>query len=185
MNEVVYKEQQDWFWSELSEKQRRKYRDLYKKGLDKVKSEEGFAKGLYQGELNVLVDFFGEMNLNTEPEIKTWEDVEKYKEGNLWVQASSLDVSNNTYINYDYLRKAEASIKIAILIDLAYGGMITTEEWENDDIVKHCVVRDQSGLRHCCMIVDYEFVAFHTAEQYEEFVSHESNRKLLNQYFMM
>lgn len=162
-----------------------------KEEKDRVKNDYRVALSTGNGKVvHELENLFGKENLQPKLEIKTWDDV----------IANILDVEENEYTtnvfkNYVLVRnvvpcsdkikqKLEATYKIAKLIELGYGGMVTEEEWR-DDIIKHCAVRQYSAINHACMINDYEFVAFHTIDQYEEFMSYPENRTLVEQYFMI
>ena len=82
-----------------------------------------------------------------------------------------------------------ATYKIAKLIELGYGGMVTDEEWKNKDITKWIVVpNDDNGK---LIIVDTWHnskrgcIAFHTQQQAKEFMSYPENRTLVKQYYMI
>ena len=64
---------------------------------------------------------------------------------------------------------------------------MTKEEWEDEDIEKYVVkwcTPDKHPYNSCETRHKY-FIAFHTSEQRKEFMSHESNRKLVKQYYMI
>ena len=77
--------------------------------------------------------------------------------------------------------------KIAILIELGYGGMVSEEENNNTKIKKYVpFYYGVNGFVVECLYRSQDRVlCFHTEQQAEEFMSHESNRKLVEQYYMM
>ena len=89
--------------------------------------------------------------------------------------------------NQKVTSKIIATYKISRIIELGYGGMVSEEEWRDKDLFKWYIVPGIEGK----LVIDssyenwQEFVSFHTKQQAEEFMSHESNRKLVEQYYMM
>ena len=63
--------------------------------------------------------------------------------------------------------------------------MVTEEEWESCDMIKYCIIRTDRFINYANVTSNYHFIAFHTPEQREEFMSYESNRQLVKQFFMM
>lgn len=157
-------------WDNMSEEEKKKIRTDY----------HNYNVLLDTKSMTVLENTFGKENLQSKPKIRTWEDVKA-------ISPSLADFKVETPVGglYDMLHdKLIATYKLGILIELGYGGMVTEEEWCSD-IIKHCAVRHESEIQHTCMINAYEFIAFHTIEQYEEFMSHKSNIKLVEQYNMI
>ena len=177
---------QDRNWNNLTEEKKNEYRDLYQKGLDYVRNENGYLQGLGQGELNVIVDVFGEDNLLTKSTPKTWEDfLKKFHKETDWNPKNEFADLILYGMNDKIKSKILATAKIAKLIELSYGGMVSEEEWINDRIYKYCVERNRNKLDYMYCTTNYHFVAFHTPEQREEFMSYESNRKLVEQYLWL
>ena len=126
--------------------------------------------------------------------IKTWEDAQKMNEdSNFFMRiADNLELSDKVY------SKCIATLKIAKLIDLGYGGMVSEEEWKDLEIPKYCISYhptcqdekykyqisiDEEGDAEWA--TEKKFIAFHTKQQAEEFMSYPENRTLIEQYYMM
>lgn len=183
------KEQQDKLWNELNEEKKEKYRKDYKEAMEDC----GESALIVRREL--LAEIFGTHNLNPK-QIKTWEDVEKEGKycGYLISKTGFRDhesgecpsiVYNSDFFSHKIIDKVIATMKIEYLIENSYGGMITESEWEDVDVRKFRIVRLRGNLTYAEGRGAYEFVAFHTPEQREEFMSYESNRRLVEQYFMI
>lgn len=118
-------------------------------------------------------------NLNPKTQIKTWEDVE----------SSSIEIPTilSEDLSYKIIKKNEACTKIAKLIELSYGGMVSEEEMKDASIDIYNIYPDEKKqlIIGCLNTRLYDFICFHTRQQAEEFVSHESNIKLVEQYYMM
>lgn len=174
------KEQQDKLWNELSEQKQLVIKELYK----------AYSQG--DGAEKLLEGLYGSHNLNPKPKIRTWEDVEKLHEDYYYIGGNTSDVSDALKL------KAIATLKIAKLIELGYGGMVTEEEWRNLDIPKywieyHPTCQDEKykfqiscdGHGEAELATEKRFIAFHTPEQREEFMSHSENVELVKQYHML
>ena len=167
------REQQDKLWNELSEESKKlvlkNYQD-YNNDLD-----DGVEKWIKR-EYNAL---FGSHNLNPKPKApKTWSEVEK----------SGIEIPTilSEELSYKIIKKNEACTKIAKLIALGYGGMVTEEEWKDDNIKKYCVIIDNGEIDNAAdFIVIKQFIAFHTPEQREEFMSYPENVELIRQYHLL
>ena len=183
---------QDEIWDQLSEETKQEYREKYKFHLADSKREMkcddgGYDLTVLRSETIVkeLETMFGTHNLNPDPPTpKTWEDIEEEWGDlveNFYTYCTSKDFEQSSLC-----KKMVATYKIAKLIDLGYGGMVSEEEWKDDNIKKYCIIIDNGKIDKAFdMIVIKQFIAFHTSEQREEFMSHESNRQLVKQYYMM
>ena len=110
----------------------------------------------------------------TEDKIKIWDDVERLHGQSAFNYSQRLE------------KKIYATIKIARLIELAYGGEVTNEEWESDKVIYYIqLYTDASYDVDRTSQAYYEFVAFHTEEQAKEFLSHPENVQLLDDYYYM
>ena len=188
------KEQQDKLWNDLSEEKKKEYRkefqqesESYHLNVKHCDEENGFEyrTGYSNGVISTLEDLFGEHNINP-IKIKTWEDVGKEYGDEVYSQWGKLGADiTASRPSEKVIDKCVATLKIAKLIELGYGGMVSEEEWKDGNVEKFCVVKSMSKLEYCHLVVGYEFIAFHTPEQREEFMSYESNRKLVEQYYMM
>lgn len=187
----INRELQDELWNGLSEETQAEYREKYEFHLDDSKRDPkdnfggGYDLTVLRSEtiIEELVTMFGEHNLDPKPRIKTWEDVEKeYPKILTDFQELNVEITCCCGIENKIGNKMLATAKIAKLIDLGYGGIMSKEEWENADTRKFSIVRFEGNLAYAEGRRDYEFVSFHTPEQRQEFWSHESNRKLVELY---
>ncbi|MCH5167913.1 MAG: hypothetical protein J1F35_08550 [Erysipelotrichales bacterium] len=133
----------------------------------------------------ILECTFGKENLQPKPEIKTWDDVKKVYPNTYGNENIELFPCNEFVWDAKLIRKNIAMLKIAKLIELGYGGIVTEEEWENEDIRKFSIVRFKKKLSYAHGFAAYEFVSFHTPEQREKFLSYPENKKLVEQYYMI
>lgn len=143
----------------------------------------------YDAETRVILDdIFGKENLQPKPEIKTWKDVEF----NINEHYCKLDLALGAILptsKDDKLRlKIKATYKIAKLIELGYGGMVTEEEWRDLSTLKHIVYCTSNNNKLCIQsqFTSFKrFIAFHTRQQAAEFMSHLENVELIKQYNMI
>lgn len=127
---------------------------------------------------------FGKENLNPQINpINTWEDIKKLLPDDGFCTGKFKNFTENPKI----ILKCQATSKIAKLIELGYGGMITDEEWRDRNIPKYvcqCYTYDPWEIE-CTKVYDYKhLIAFHTPEQQERFMSFDENIELIKQYFM-
>lgn len=64
-----------------------------------------------------------------------------------------------------------------------YGGEITNDEWKDSSIRKYIIFRKMSYVGRCEAYSNSEFLAFHTAEQRDEFLK--NNEQLVKDYLMI
>ena len=176
------KQAQDERWQALTEDGRQARIASYKELL-KLQKEEADS---YLITIEDLEKLYGKHNLNPEPLTpKTWEDVEK--EG-LDEFEYELDKPNSSKKDSKIAMKCQATLKIAKLIELGYGGMVSEEEALDDKIEKSAIglyegeIQLHTGI---CIARGDRFLMFRSNELGEEFMSHESNRKLIEQYYMI
>ncbi len=88
---------------------------------------------------------------------------------------------NNTLIE----KSALALLKIHQLIEVGYGGNITNKEWNDSNIEKFIIVPTEKGFKvdHRFKLRAFRHVAFHTAEQANEFLSYPENIQLLKRFY--
>ena len=79
-------------------------------------------------------------------------------------------------------KSALAMAQISQLIPY-YGGEITNDEWKDSSIRKYIIFRKMSYVGRCEAYSNYEFLAFHTAEQRDEFLK--NNEQLVKDYLMI
>lgn len=134
------------------------------------------------------------------PQINTWEDL---------VEAGKAEFANiSTRVESlcapfakaePVAAKMQATWKIAQLIEAAYGGLVTNDEWSDSSREKY-VIRPTTPTQLCfgvecpgengavqvCKVTNrskYRFIAFHTREQADRFLRH--NRDLCEQYYLL
>lgn len=79
---------------------------------------------------------------------------------------------------------AMAQISQIMANDKRFGGVITDEEWANEDIVKYSIKREYgSSIMFYTHYRTYSFLAFHTKKQRDLFL--EENKDLVKDYLMI
>lgn len=122
-------------------------------------------------------------------EIKTWQDVitkagTEAPEENLYFD-NYVIVRNVVGISPELKAKLEATYRIAKIIELGYGGMISPKEWKDRNILKYCIIRVNNEWMYATRTDHFQYIAFHTREQAEEFMSYPENEYLVELYYMM
>lgn len=127
-------------------------------------------------------------------DVNIWEDIPR-AEGiyiNNTSEFSHVDTSNyknnswdrNIFSDIQYAKSALAMAQISQLMPY-YGGEITKEEWDDFDLTKYVITRcgnnSETGVAHSY----YEFLAFHTEEQRDRFLSFPENVQLVKDYLMI
>lgn len=141
-----------------------------------------------------MEEYFGEENLQLK--IKTWEDIKKAYPETYGNENIELFPYNEFAWDVKLINKNIATLKIAKLIELSYGGMVTEEEWKlSSSYVAEtriwtivCQYKAESKNPELKIIPVWSqprLLSFHTKEQAEEFMSYESNRILIKQYHMV
>lgn len=100
-------------------------------------------------------------------------------------EASGVPASNsnrNIFLTEKHANSALAMAQISQLIPY-YGGEITNDEWKDSSIRKYIIFRKMSYVGRCEAYSNYEFLAFHTAEQRDEFLK--NNEQLVKDYLMI
>lgn len=90
--------------------------------------------------------------------------------------------NRNVFLTEKHAKSALAMAQISQLIP-HYGGEITDEEWNNQDIPKFVLSRNGNDIKSDTLWYTYEFIAFHTKEQRDAFL--EYNEQLVIDYFML
>lgn len=178
-------------FNKLTKEEKIKLQKSYKKlltwrnELEKSGDEDAYSIIDCNSQISKLEELFGKENLQFEPKIKTWEDIEKayprYRR-----EASTLTMIPGAK-TMELINKITATYKIAKLIELGYGGMITDEEWRDETISKYCIGLNMNGelSGECKKGNSHEFIAFHTLQQAEGFMFYQENRTLVEQYYMI
>lgn len=173
---------QDTEWNKCTEQEQQNILEIYNKHPE------------WLDVINALEDKFGKHNLQPEPKIKTWKDLEKsgVEVYSSWGKLGA-DITA-TRPSEKIINKCIATLKIAKLFEFGYGGMVSNEEWEDNTCLKYYIVLEINKGRDRVMKpsiqCNYEadekhFIAFHTKQQAEEFMSYNDNRKLIEQYYMI
>ena len=90
--------------------------------------------------------------------------------------------SVNIFIDEKHARAALAMAQISQLMP-NYGGYITDEEWENENLDKYILKRIGNGIEFGVTRYTYSFIALHTEEQCNSF--YENNKQLVKDYLMI
>lgn len=171
-------------WNELSEKGKEivsKEYIMLKERFDRMSKDNSRYEEL-RDEIAYIENIFGYRNLASDA-IKTWDDIELYYPE----LEKSLNDLCDSLSNYDadrkLINKIEATFQIYYLIRLGYGGIVTTEEWRDYASVKYCISAISKRLGKTEVYDTYEFIAFHTKEQRDEFYN--NNEQLCKNYYMI
>ena len=127
-----------------------------------------------------------------------WAEKQKPKVPKIWNEMKSCNVEVWQHISrMDYgptepiVKSALALLKIHQLIEVGYGGNVTNEEWLDNEIEKFIITLNISNYSYQFTIVKhttsayFNYIAFHTKEQAEEFLKYPENVQLLKDYFMI
>lgn len=90
--------------------------------------------------------------------------------------------NRNVFLTEKHAKSALAMAQISQLIP-HYGGEITDEEWNNQDIPKFVLYRKNNSIKDDTIWTRYNFIAFHTEEQRDDFLKY--NERLVRDYFML
>lgn len=164
-------------WRELREETKQKVIDRYDTLLN-ASIIDDYTEEERNGAIAMLEELFGKDNVQKpKKSIKTWDDV-------VDSEGIAINILPETcqYFSDEVINKAIATFKITKLIELGYGGLITDEEWENENVPKYTIIVVDEKPE---LSVTYwkEFIAFHTYDQCEEFI--ENNMELLKDYFIL
>lgn len=129
----------------------------------------------------------------TEQGVKTWEDLigEQIPDGSKWIDdEGEIDDVYGKFDSFDkcvfideiHAKSALAMAQISQLMEY-FGGKITDEEWSNINIIKYVICRNSEGISRGCYTFNYDFIAFHTAEQRDKFLKY--NEQLAKDYLML
>lgn len=88
----------------------------------------------------------------------------------------------NIFLTEKHAKSALAMAQISQLIPY-YGGVITDDEWEDNSLDKYVIFREVNYIKLDIFRRKYEFLAFHTAEQRDEFLK--NNEQLVKDYLMI
>jgi len=93
--------------------------------------------------------------------------------------------NRNVFATEKQAKSALAMARISQLMahDERYGGVVTDEEWQDDDIVKYVLFSYSGEVRRRTSFRMVAFLAFHASEQRELFLS--ENEQLVMDYLMI
>ena len=126
-----------------------------------------------------------------ENDVKTWNDLvgKQIPDGSKWIDVSGgmmkIDgkfgaFDKNVYIDKKHAKSALAMAQISQLMPY-YGGAITDEEWNNSDVLKYSICRNEDYVSFKSQ--HYELLSFHTEEQRNDFLKY--NEQLVKDYLMI
>lgn len=98
---------------------------------------------------------------------------------------------SNTRRNYNVFateKQAKSALAMARITqimanDARFGGVVTNEEWKNEDMPKHTIRRIKDRLTVEVCFYTYYFLSFHTAEQCDLFLK--ENEDLVRDYLLL
>lgn len=132
------------------------------------------------------------------PIVKRWRDNKNIIKGYYITSLSVISPTGNTTCDYNLPENhnvfatekqaksalAMAQISQIMANDERFGGVVTDEEWENVNIIKHIITRLESKhINETVCNISYTFLAFHTEKQRKLFL--EENEDLVKQYLMI
>ncbi len=91
----------------------------------------------------------------------------------------------NVFATNKQAKSALAMARISQIMahDERFGGIITDEEWCDNDICKYVIYRGNNKILKIYYYESYEFLAFHTEEQRKLFL--QENEQLVKDYLMI
>lgn len=127
-------------------------------------------------------------------EVDTWNDIESVKgfyiSNTSGISHVNTDVNKNDswdkniFIDIQHAKSALAMAQISQLMPY-YGGAITKEEWNDDDLPKYVIFRMKNHYETGLVYKTYDLLAFHTKEQGDRFLSFPENVQLVKDYLMI
>lgn len=140
-----------------------------------------------------LESVFGRENL--EPQVNTWADLVKAEGAEFAKITTRVEALQQPFANAEpVVAMMQAAWKIAQLIEAAYGGMVTADEW-NDRCLWKNIIRPTTKTKYCddddaelkvCQVSNrskYRLIAFHDRADAERFLKH--NYNLVCDYYML
>ena len=141
---------------------------------------------------NQIVIMFSE---DKKKEVKIWEDLigKNIPNSSVFFEGEDAALFSNEMTTFDektkgiflderHAKSALAMAQISQLMEY-FGGKITDEEWSNINIIKYVICRNSEGISMGCYTFNYDFIAFHTAEQRDKFLKY--NEQLVKDYLML
>ena len=176
------KEIQNKLWSNLPDYMKEHYRSRYWNFKNQC-TLDGEAIAC---ELSYI---FGKDNLIYNFIPKIWEEVANY-DSDVYYEIGEDLVNSMIYdsLPEPILNQIIATAKIAKLIELGYGGLVTSRARLDSNITKYFIgiALDRNELIQDSATFNVQtLLCFHTEEQMIEFMSHPENIELAKQYYMI
>ena len=179
-------------WNNMSDDEKSKIRQIYDdKCADAKEAYEHGAIYTYKrikAEIAEMELFFDKEYIHPTPTINTWTDICVYKPDVSDVETMlKTNVEDSPHIDVQLLNKIVATYKIDKLIELGYGGKVTDDEWADDKVFIYFITLNRDGNLEidCSYNNCRQFIAFHTKQQAEKFISYKGNAELVEQYYRM
>lgn len=115
---------------------------------------------------------------------KTWSQL---KGCNVEILAIVKEIEKYKPLGESINKSVLALLKIRQLIEVGYGGNITNEEWNDNKIEKFIIVSTKEGFKvdHRFKFRAFRHIAFHTAEQANDFLAYLENVQLIRDFYMI
>lgn len=93
--------------------------------------------------------------------------------------------SHNVFATEKQAKSALAMARISQIManDERFGGVITDEEWKDENKIKYVISRCDNKVHKDTLVCIFRFLAFHTAEQRDLFLK--ENEDLVKNYLML
>lgn len=129
-----------------------------------------------------------------EPIVRTYQDLVDNKfivngfkiseESDIFPTIGVACVSDRNIFRSEKIAKLALAMAMISQLMCFYGGEITDKEWEDPRIEKYILTRGYSNIIvKDNVFCDYSFLAFHTAEQRDDFLKY--NKQLVKDYLMI
>lgn len=124
--------------------------------------------------------------------IKRWRDTDFLVEGYYIISSdiyqirdSTWSYNKNAFATKKQAKSALAMAQISQIManDERFGGVVTDEEFEDDNMWKYAIVRNRNKIVFCQNCRSDSFLSFHTPEQRDLFF--EENEDLVKDYLMV
>lgn len=177
-------------WNTLNTEQKNKFaQDYHYLCIEYDNTKEQGTLLQIESKKRYLEETFGKENLEKYTIVKTWTDLKRAPYN------FSVEVSQN-YLNVecldkqtdkDILRKVQAVIQIAKLIEYGYGGRMKYDELVDTNIPKYAVAPSSSESCEYIIIEAHWFAdslpVFRTRRNAMDFLKEDTNKELLDNYF--
>ena len=188
----MIQEEQNRLWNNLSYDQKMHLMKLYEAYVvnEHISEHE-------KGCLDMLVLLFGRQNLSSVT-IECWEDVIKNRLliDDAYLEYMKIVTLEETLLNWKdnnnlVYKKAIATLKLQMIIELGYDGLVTLEEIKENDKKQYpdqfwgIWVNGLGEVEYSEVDDTMDFILFRDYETGKKFMSHPSNVKLVKDYYMV